>query len=335
MKDRRDRRVQQGMTDRKNRAEAPQTQAQPRPSVRRKRRRITRFQMAAILFVSILAVTGGVVALLVVASRSGSAGSGKPAAFGIKKIEVVGETRYAHDAIVNASGLSVGQSILFANKKKAAEKIAAAFPYIETISIRNSSFDTIQISVTEMKAAGAIYADGKWLVVSDNGKALEALPVEGDRPPRYLYFKGVTPLATQPGQIVINERNLSILRSLTTAFENNQTCKVDGVEVEMDGFVEIDLSDTADIRLNWRDEMTILIGNDNNLSHKVAVAVTAMAKVRKSLGDSVTGQIDVRTYSDTDTENDRAVYTPKELLTTAPPTAGTTAGSATSSTTAA
>lgn len=333
MKDRRDRRVQQGLTDGKNKADVLQTQAQVRSPVRRKRRRITRFQMAVILFVAILVVTGGVAALLVVASRSGTSGSGKHAAFGIKKIEVAGETRYAHDAIINASGLSVGQSILFANKKKAAEKIAAAFPYIETISIRNSSFDTVQISVKEMEAAGAIYADGKWLVVSANGKALEALPVEGDRPPRYLYFKGVTPLATQPGQIVINERNLNILRSLMTAFDKNKTCKVDGEEVEMNGFVEIDLSDTADIRLNWRDEMTVLIGNDNNLSHKVAVAVTAMAKVRKSLGDSAVGQIDVRTYSDTDTENDRAVYTPKELLTTAPPSSGTATGSGTTSTT--
>ena len=188
MQARRDRRLQQGLTDGKNQADVLQTQAQVRSPVRRKRRRITRFQMAVILFVAILVVTGGVAALLVVASRSGTSGSGKHAAFGIKKIEVAGETRYAHDAIINASGLSVGQSILFANKKKAAEKIAAAFPYIETISIRNSSFDTVQISVKEMEAAGAIYADGKWLVVSANGKALEALPVEGDRPPRYLYF---------------------------------------------------------------------------------------------------------------------------------------------------
>ena len=69
MKDRRDRRVQQGLTDGKNKADVLQTQAQVRSPVRRKRRRITRFQMAVILFVAILVVTGGVAALLVVASR--------------------------------------------------------------------------------------------------------------------------------------------------------------------------------------------------------------------------------------------------------------------------
>ncbi len=78
------------------------------------------------------------------------------------------------------------------NKRRAAEQIKAAFPYIETVEVSSSSFDTIRIRVKETEPIGAIYAGGRWVVVGEDGRGLEALPVESERPSRYLYIGGPT-----------------------------------------------------------------------------------------------------------------------------------------------
>ena len=47
------------------------------------------------------------------------------------------DTRYDKEQIIQASGLFVGQSLLSVNKVQAYERIAAAFPYIESMEITN------------------------------------------------------------------------------------------------------------------------------------------------------------------------------------------------------
>ena len=163
------------------------TAAKPR---RKKRRRMSRFHTAVILFAAILAVSTALVVLLVAGQGSGEDASEQPSAFGIKQILVEGETRYDTDAIVGMSGMYVGQSIFAVNKKLAAEKIMETFPYIETVNIHNTSFDTIKIEVKEVTVIGARYAHGKWIVVGANGKALEEQEIRGDRPSRLVYLKG-------------------------------------------------------------------------------------------------------------------------------------------------
>ena len=78
----------------------------------------------------------------------------------VREIVVEGETRYDKEQIIQASGLFVGQSLLSVNKVQAYERIAAAFPYIESMEITNRAVDTVCVSVREATPAGAVYADG-------------------------------------------------------------------------------------------------------------------------------------------------------------------------------
>ncbi len=297
-------------------------------TVRRKRRRISRFHLVIVLFIAIL-VLGGATAFMLL-MMPGRTDNDRSAVFAVKSIEVVGDTRYSKEAIAGISGIQVGQSVFSVNKKRASEQIREAFPYIDYIDIGNSSFDTITIQVRETEILGARYADGNWYVVGANGRAVEKLPVESDRPPRYLYFKGVTPESCTLGGQAMDERSLDIISTLLAAFK--QTAQIaQTTEGRMDltgGIVEIDLADKSDIQLNWNNQVTIALGNETNLSHKIAVVSTTLPMVLKGHGALTEGVLDLRSYSDGKSDNDMAVYTPQELLTTAPTGTGptTTAG---------
>lgn len=130
------------------------------------------------------------------------------------------------------------------------------------MEVSSSSFDTIRIRVKETEPIGAIYAGGRWVVVGEDGRGLEALPVESERPSRYLYIRGADPLAEELGTVMLDERSLAIVNELRAAF----------VSAGLDGVGMIDLTDKTDILLDWKNQITIALGNDANLTYEIQVA---------------------------------------------------------------
>lgn len=259
----------------------------------RVKKRKSRFHVVMALFLSIVAVSIALVVMIIVnlnfkQGGTAEAAESKSAVFGVKSVTVEGETRYSKEAIAGISGIRVGQSIFSVNKRSAAEKVKAAFPYLDTVEISSASFDDIRIKITETEPIGAIYAGGSWIVVGRDGRGLEALPVESERPFRYLYIKGVTPLTAELGKTVLDERSLAIVLELREAFES---AGLDGVGV-------IDLTDKTDIRLDWKNQITIALGNDSNLTYEVRVAVTSLPVVQRRHGATARGELDIRMYAD-------------------------------------
>lgn len=281
--------------DVKKSANAPQS---PRP-----RKRLPRLYTAMILIVAIIAISGALVFLLMT-MPSGNAQGKKTAVFGVKTVEVIGETRYSRDAIAAASGIYVGQSIFSVNKRQAHENISETFPYIEYIEVSNTAFDTIRIEVKETDVLGAMYYDGQWLVVGTNGRAVQALPVESDRPPRYLYFRGATPAeGIGLGKIAMEERSRTIVETICDALG----------EYPLSGVTEIDLTDKTNIQLNLNNQIQIKLGNDSNLRHEIAFVSDAIGGIYEQYGSGVCGIIDVSSYS-LDGATDKLVFTPAQTL---------------------
>ena len=282
-----------------------QNQAVPGGTAGRSKKKRNRFHVVMALFVAFVAVSialGVMIAANWNLNRAAPAqGADKTAVFGVKSVTVEGNTRYSNDAIVGISGIYVGQSVFSVNKKQAAENIKAAFPYIETVEVSSSSFDTIRIKVEENEPIGAIYAGGRWVVVGEDGRGLEALPVEGERPFRYLYIRGVEPLTDELGKVMLDERSLSIVNELRAAFAN---APLEGVGV-------IDLTDVTDILLDWKNQITIALGNDANLTYEIKVAAASLPILLEQYGTTTRGELDIRMYSDPNNANPMIVYKPE------------------------
>ncbi len=223
--------------------------------------------------------------------------------FGVKEITVAGDTRYLADAIIQQSGLAVGQSVWSVNRVEAAEKVVAAFPYIKEATVTKTAFGKFEIRVVESDAIGVMYGFGQWLALGENGRLLEAFAVESDRPPRQLYLKGAEALSNVVGEVALDERSLAIVNELLAAFQ----------QYGLFGVGEIDLTNKSDLRLLLNNRIVVKLGNDSNLTHEIGVVMSALPGIEKQYGENATGQLDVSSFSEGGT---MAVFTPQDLLTT-------------------
>ena len=289
--------------------------------VKKKKKRVSRFTILCVLVAAIVVLILANVLVSVMRLGSSSSGTEEPSLFSVKEITVTGDTRYLKEAIIQQSGLSVGQSIWSVDKVLAGEKVLDAFPYIEEVDVTNTAYDRLDIAVSETDEIGVMYGGGKWLALGSNGRILETTAVESDRPLRTLYFKGAEAIGTAVGEMAMDDRTFAIVTELLAAFE----------EHEITGVCEIDLSNKSDLRLNWNNRITVKLGNDSNLTHEIGVMKAALPSIERQYGAYAEGLLDVSSFSEGGT---MGVFTPQDLLTTTTTTTTTTDETETTTTTA-
>ncbi len=86
--------------------------------------------------------------------------------FPIKKFEVVGDTQYDINEIVDGSGIRSGQRLYLINKSKVEERLIAACPYIKSVKIKQKFPNKVCFEVEERVA-------GWYLQIGDDFYALD------------------------------------------------------------------------------------------------------------------------------------------------------------------
>ena len=276
------------------------SQPKRQSSQKRKQNRFRLFVVLSVVNILLLVLT----ILLLPAALQKPTTEDKPSALGIRSITVLGNTQYDNEAIIGVSGLKVGQSVFSVNKGQAAKRLKKEFVYVRDVDIDISFKREVTIRITEAEEMGAVYAGGGWVVVDENGVGLQKIPIESERPLRRMYLKGAGTLTDQVGKQVLNERSLSIIGEICTAFELYEL-----------GYVsEIDMTNLNDIRVNWKNQIDIALGNDSNLTYEIAVAATSIPKILARHGETATGLLNVSQYSDATVETPTIIFTPSSLL---------------------
>ncbi len=278
------------------------SQPKRQSSQKRKQNRFRLFVVLSLLNVLLLVLT--VLLLPAALQKPTTDGEDKPSALGIRSITVLGNTQYDNEAIVGVSGLKVGQSVFSVNKGQAAKRLKKEFAYVRDVDIDISFKREVTIRITEAEEMGAVYANGGWVVVDENGVGLQKIPIESERPLRRMYLKGAGTLTDEVGKQVLNERSLSIIGEICTAFEL----------YKLGDISEIDMTNLTDIRVNWKNQIDIALGNDSNLTYEIAVAATAIPKILARHGETATGLLNVSQYSDATVETPTIIFTPSSLL---------------------
>ena len=290
---------------------------------KRRRRRRQIFRTAVVL--SALLVLALVITLLVLRGIGIAASKNKETTsfLAVKAIEVEGETRYSDEQLIETSGIYVGQSLLAVNKVQSHDALMKAHPYLSRVEIRNSAFDTVCITVEETKVMGAVKSAGSWYILGENNHALERVK-EKDLPKSILRIRGATPESTEIGGILLDERSLSVCNTLLKAAQSS------GLE----GMSTIDITEKTNVQFWWKEQVQVVLGNESNMTTQVAAFADLLPTLLKNNGDTVTGRVDMTSYADDDSTNDRAIYTPTELLEVlnTPITTTTTGGTTTTGT---
>ncbi len=228
----------------------------------------------------------------------------KKSMLGITAITVEGNTRYDTEALLGVSGLAEGQSVFSVSKGQVSKRLRKAFSYVERADVEVNLRREVTLRITEKPELGAVYANGSWLVVDHSGVVLLKMPLRSERPLRKLYLKGAEVTNDTVGKPALGERSLAIAKELSLAFE----------QYNIDGIGIIDMSNPNDIRLNWKNQITIALGNDSNLNYEMAVVASTLPKVLARHGETATGLLNVSLYSDSTVEAPTVIFTPSALL---------------------
>lgn len=284
---------------------------------KKKKQPPTRFQVVVTLFMIIVALSVALAGMLIfLRHRDAPITQPKLNSFTVSGIAVHGNTRYDDKAIIGESGLKIGQSVWSVNKAAAAKKIEATFPYVEKATVKSPSFNAITIEITEARVLGAMYGNGNWLIVGSNGKVLETMPMESDRPGRYFYLQGATPAKNADigsatpaenadiGSVAMDDRSVRIVSTVLDAVDANK----------LEGIMGIDMRDKTRISLNYKNTLTIILGNESNLETEINLLAKTLPQILEKNGGALTGRLDISSYSDTNDNNDQIIYTPQDVL---------------------
>lgn len=283
----------------------PENLQQARQQARRRRRRKLMLIRTSIVLavVLVLLLVGALVVMKIVGTQQSKRGE-TTTFLAVDAIVVEGDTRYSEEQIIETSGLYVGQSLLGVNKVKAHDTLLEELPYLNTVEISNTKFNVIRIRVTETEVMAAVKLEKKdWLIVGVNNHALEQVK-EDKLPDGVLRVVGATLENEQVGATLMDERSLRITRTLTAAAD------LYGLE----GMTTVNMTKKTNVYILINERLKVRLGNDTNLAAQVEMLEATLPTLYQNNGVNAAGELDMRTFSDDVADNDRAVYTPPELL---------------------
>ena len=192
--------------------------------------------------------------------------------FRIRTIDVSGSQRYSAQEIIDAAEVQVGDNMFLMNKYRAAERICAALPYIETVQFRRDMPDGLRIIVTECTDPAAIVQDGKAYLLCDTGTIVDDVAASAAK--KRIQVKGLTlvePVVGQPAQAAEGqELALTQLLALMQALDERGM----GGDVTL-----IDMSDPAQLTLGYLGRFNVYFPWDADSGYKLDYLLAVVEKL--------------------------------------------------------
>lgn len=227
--------------------------------------------------------TGVVTKLLIMLAIVAAIVLGVAIFFRVRTVEVQGNSIYATQQVITASGVEEGDNLLMINRAGVAGRIKAKMPYVRDVSVSPMLPDTVVIQVKESDVAVLVRSDvgADWYVNTD-GRVMGS-SVEGFRG-QIVMLEGVTIVAPKAGEQAVATEGQS--EGLEAAL------RVIG-QLEGTGLLEqattINAEKSYDLRLYCGDRLEIQLGGTEELEYKIQY----LQVILDSLEDYRTGIIDL------------------------------------------
>lgn len=192
--------------------------------------------------------------------------------FKIQTIEVSGNIRYQADEIIAASGVETGDNLVLLDRYRASQRIYTALPYVTDVRPKPKFPNTLEIEVTETKAAAAIQGGGGFWLLSAEGKILEA--VDSRVADSYMQINGVWAVEPAVSSMLVLPEESPIsadrLRSLLHALQEQDALSRTGA---------IDCTGSRELILEYNGRFRVEMFYDADFDFKVTCMVSAADKL--------------------------------------------------------
>ncbi len=222
--------------------------------------------------------------------------------FNITAINIMGDTVYSAQQVIDSSEVEIGDNLIFISKKDINEKISTKLPYIESVEIKRNLPTEMEITVTKTEAKFAIFVDGYYTLLNHNGKVLES----------GLEFVGEGITILNMGEISQQTVGYSLVPVNEKAFTKLMLVEKALKECNLTGITSMDLSDIFNIKLVYEGRITLELGetDSGNITKKLSLGKAAIEtqneenpEYRGSINLTVDGKGYWATEPDSTTEN--------------------------------
>ena len=203
----------------------------------------------------------------------------------IVDIEVSGASLYTKEEIIVASGIALGDNMLFINAGNIQQRIYSAMPYIDEVSVEVSLPDIVRISISEAAPMAWIKFSGGVVVVDSKCKILEIIDFIPDGLIEIIGFSPANitvgnDLKASPG----DDTRLSSVKDVLTAIE------LEGVYKDISS---IDVANIAYISFSYGGRFNVILGKPDNMQYKMSVLKEFIASREEESSNDETGTIDM------------------------------------------
>jgi len=209
--------------------------------------------------------------------------------FKVNVITVTGDEIYNNEDIIAASQIEIGDNMFLTNKKKTAENIENLLPYIEKADIKRNVSGTLTIKITAAVPKMALDNGESFTLISDKGKVLEdGLVNVGDG---IIILDSSTVVSAVPGDFLEfkDQTDLDIIKELMENLDSN------GIT----GISSIDVSNHSNVKLVYRERITVLLGQSSTIKDKMDFVRATLARLEEDDPDyegSIDFTIDKKAY---------------------------------------
>lgn len=198
--------------------------------------------------------------------------------FKVKSISVQGSTLYDDSEVVDASGIKIGDSIIFKNVKSCEESIYRNLNYVDSAKISKDFFGNITINLEPAKVLFSLNQDEKYYLVSEKDKILEILE---EIPPEVVVAQGIKFEISENKVKYNDEIKKQLFFKILEQFK----------EHDLNFVKRINVTDAENLEVIYDDRLTILLGSEEELKYKIS---TAKEIITGKLSASERGTLDFR-----------------------------------------
>ena len=159
---------------------------------KRRKEKIARKRKARYKRIAILSISVTVIGLIIFSFSS---------FFTVDSIEVVGNSFFSTEEIINMAHASPGKNLLYHPDKKNIVKYLKQNPYIESAEVSRKLPSTLVIKVKERTQVGAILYDDDYLIIDKNGILLRKTQTE----PKLTLIQGVVVKKIKLGEQIVTK----------------------------------------------------------------------------------------------------------------------------------
>ena len=203
--------------------------------------------------------------------------------FRVNEIFVTGETRYTAQEVIDASGITSGDHLLFVSNETVGRAIQAELPYIGHVELRRRFPDRLEITVEETLPMARMQAGNGYFVLDRDAKVLEWLD---DAPAMGLIdITGLPePISLRTGEtLTLDETEQDHVRYLQNILSMVSTLGL------TDQISHVDMTEIHDPTLLYDGRFIVRLGPNLNLHHKMDM----LAGIIAYMGEDESGTIDL------------------------------------------